>query len=110
MFKSLFRREQTPDDPFVGQVLRECAFDDHTDERFVADTLRKVRLDAKSRTIRYWSPMILSAAVGGLAVLALLQILLSAPTIQPTQLRGEEARLDIPVIRDFTDSSIPTDR
>lgn len=67
------------------------------DEKLV----RRLRLDRGSRTLAYWSPVVVGAVLAGIAGLALIQVVSFRPEPRPAVLEGREARrVDLPVIPD----------
>jgi hypothetical protein len=65
-------------------VLRECSLDEPIDtERFDTRLIRRWQVASAKSTFRYWSPAVFGAAIASVAVLALLQMLLSSSSMRP---------------------------
>ncbi|MCW5937923.1 MAG: hypothetical protein KIT11_11530 [Fimbriimonadaceae bacterium] len=79
------------------EVLRENALDPDVGEQFDRRVLREWRLRSATKTIRFWTPALMGAAVAAMAVLAVLQLLLASPDVPRAELHGQEARRSEPV-------------
>ncbi|MGE0000896.1 MAG: hypothetical protein AB7F50_06900 [Fimbriimonadaceae bacterium] len=80
-----------------GSSQAEVEIASDFDEKLV----RRLRLDRGSRTLAYWSPVFVGAALAGIAALALIQVVSFRPQPRPAVLEGREARrVDLPVIPD----------
>ena len=77
-------------------ALRSARLDLSVDQSFESRILRRWSVERRARTISYWTPAVAGAVVAGAAILAVLQILLSSPVSDPTDLAGREAQLDVP--------------
>lgn len=65
-------------------VLRESAIDEPIDtEKFDTRLLRRWNVKSAKTTFGYWSPAVLGAAIASVAVLALIQMLLSSSSMRP---------------------------
>ncbi|MCC6403733.1 MAG: hypothetical protein IT207_06950 [Fimbriimonadaceae bacterium] len=85
----------------VRAVLRASASNIDASHDFDEKLLRRVRLDRGARTLAYWSPAFVGAALAGIAALALIQVLAFRPDPKPAVLEGREARrVELPVIPD----------
>lgn len=77
-------------------ALRSATVDVSVNQSFESRILRRWSVERRARTISYWTPAVAGAVVAGAAILAVLQILLSSPVSDPTDMAGREAQLDVP--------------
>lgn len=75
-------------------VLRSATIEVSVDKSFESRILRRWSVERRSRTISYWTPAVAGAVVAGAAILAVLQILLTSPVSEPTDLAGRAAQLE----------------
>ena len=82
-------------------ALRASAPQVEVGSDFDAKLVRRIRLDRGARSLAYWSPAFVGAALAGIAALALIQVLSIKPVAKPAVLEGREARRsELPVIPD----------
>ncbi|MBS1714755.1 MAG: hypothetical protein JST30_10515 [Armatimonadetes bacterium] len=93
------------DDQSLSGLLREASLDTEAGDAFVGQTLRRVKLDRGARSLRFWLPAIVGAAVAGLAALSAVEMLYFMPEQRPVDVRGQEAKTapNDPSLQDFID-------
>ena len=97
---------------FVGalNLLRDAQFEPATSPTFESRLLRRWRVEVRNRRVTFWLPVMAGAFAAAFALLAVLQILLSAPAVDPLDLEGREASLSSssqPTIPAFEETSDP---
>lgn len=74
--------------------------------------IRRYRVESSTRSLAFWSPALIGAAVAAVALLAVLQMLISGPDLKPIDIRGQEAsRQTTPPLPAYSESaSMPSRR
>ncbi|MBS1721506.1 MAG: hypothetical protein JSS66_00700 [Armatimonadetes bacterium] len=92
-------------DEEIGLLVQDAVMEHDPGEAFDQSVVREAILEYHSRTLRFWMPAILGAMVGGVALLAALELLLLSPARVKPNVRGQEAKVErqVPTIPDFTD-------
>jgi len=98
------------DDRSLSGLLREASIEAEPDEAFIGKTIRRVKLDQGARSLRFWLPAIVGAAVAGLAALSAVEMLYFMPEKRPVDVRGQEAKTapTEPNLQDFIDPGTRT--
>lgn len=79
--------------------LRAAALDPEPSEGFDDRLAMRFELYRRSRTLRFWAPAIVGAALAGVAALAIVELLSTAPEHRQPVLDGHEAkRVELPAI------------
>lgn len=81
------------EDGHLSGILREASFDAEAGDAFIGQTMRKVKLDRGARSLKFWLPAIVGAAVAGLAALSAVEMLYFMPEKRPVDVRGQEAKV-----------------
>jgi anti-sigma factor RsiW len=92
-------RARAEADAALFAAFRSCALDPVPSSEFDRKLAAKRLLAERSRTFRFWAPAFVGATLAGVAALALVQLLATAPAQRRPSLQGHEAhRAELPLI------------
>ncbi len=74
-------------------ALSASAMEPEVSDTFDSIVLRRALVQQKHQRVTYWLPMVAGAVAASVAILAVLQILLTKNPVTPSDIRGQEAQL-----------------
>lgn len=88
------RPPHTLDDSQIDDLLAQVTVDHDPGPKFERRVVREFTLFKHTRTLKFWTPVLVGAGIASFALLAVIEMVMSAPVRRDQPLTGQEAKVE----------------